>query len=52
MRYIMFESRKAELISIGSQGIKVLIGAWLLFGAQGIVGLIKILRTAGLKKIK
>lgn len=50
MHYAMFESRKVDqLISIGSQGIKLLIGAWFLFGSQGIVGLIKSLRTAGLK---
>lgn len=38
------------MISIGSQGLKLLMGIWLFLGSQGIVGFIRNSKTAGLKK--
>lgn len=40
-----------QLIGIGSQGLKLFIGIWLFLGSRGIVGLLRSLRTAGVKNI-
>lgn len=40
------------MISIGSQGLKLLIGIWLFLGSRGIVGFIRNSKNAGLKNEK
>lgn len=39
-----------QLISIGSQGLKLIIGIWLFLGSRGIAGFIQNSKNAGLKK--
>lgn len=45
----MMQPMNMRMTQLVGTGLKVLIGFWLLVGSQGIVGLIRTLRTAGLK---